>query len=77
MNGKQIELVIQPLGCKCRVLLDGEDISHLVRKYTVVAEVDEVTTVTLECLKMGGEPFTVSGYLYDEPPKEESGEVVA
>lgn len=63
---RNIEIEIHPLGYKCKVLLDGEDVSHLVKSTDIHMDAKEVTTVTLVLYKTKGEPFVIKGKFVEE-----------
>ena len=63
-NGKEIELVITPNPQHCRVLYGGEDISGLVRRIEVVAEMGKATSVRLDFVR-GIVPISIHGRLCD------------
>jgi hypothetical protein len=61
---KEIDIVLQPFGNNCRVLVDGESIP--VWKTEILAEVNQVTRVVLHCYKRNGEPFVLKGRMVVE-----------
>lgn len=62
-----LDMKIMPLGYQCRVVVDGQDISGVVQRAVIVADMGQGTRVYLSCVKTGGEPFVIRGTLADFP----------
>lgn len=54
MKDRVFEMDIAPLGHRSKVLLDGDDISSLLRGVTISTNVGEITTVQLRAAALGG-----------------------
>lgn len=64
---KWLEIHIAPLARDSRVLVDGVDISHVVHRIVIVADVKRnPTQFYLSCHKATGEPFVIKGALHEE-----------
>lgn len=59
-----IELKIGSTGKSSRVLINGQDIPC--RKVVITTEIGHATMIELECVKIGGEPYTIKGRFVEE-----------
>ena len=64
--GKSVDIEIAPLGRRCKIAVDGQDISNVVYKAEIIMEATEITRVILHCYKTNGENFHIKGLLMPE-----------
>lgn len=60
---KQIDIQIHPVGRKCQVRVDGEDIPC--KRFVITADINDITHVDLTCMKTTGEPYELRGYIFE------------
>lgn len=67
---KQIHMEVDPIGFRCRVIVDGVDLSRYMTKSTIVIDPHELTRVTLELVSSEGEPYVIDGHFVPEHEQE-------